>query len=228
VESKESLMKVFLDTAHLETIKKYIPTGLIDGITTNPTHLSKEGSDPVPIIKEICSLLPDGDISVEVTEQQPDKVYQQAQAISRLASNITVKVPCHPDYYPVIRKLVADGISINVTLVFSLLQGAYMAKLGVKYISPFIGRLDDYQEKGAGIELVAQLRQVVDEYSYETEILAASIRSLEHMEQSLLAGADVITVPVEIFQTSMNHALTDQGMARFDADWKKLNVSKFP
>src|SRR5690348_10507915 len=130
-------MKIFLDTANTESIKKWAQTGLIDGVTTNPTHLSKENKNPTEQVRTICALLPSGVISVEVVATEPEKVYQQARAIAKLADNVAVKVPCHAQYYTTIKKLVDEGITLNITLVFSLSQGLMMAKLGVKYISPF-------------------------------------------------------------------------------------------
>jgi transaldolase len=219
-------MKIFLDTANLESIKKWAHTGLIEGVTTNPTHLSKEGGNPTQHILAICDAFPEGNISVEVTELQPELVLMQARKIAALSDNITVKIPCHPDYYSAIKKLIAEGIALNITLVFSLAQGLMMAKLGAQYISPFIGRLDDIGENG--IELVQYLRHMIDWYDFETEILAASIRDVEHFEKALLAGADIATLPVEIFEKSLHHQLTDKGMAQFSADWKKLNIIHFP
>src|SRR5438477_1214481 len=148
-------MKIFLDTANTELITRWAQTGLIDGVTTNPTHLSKENTDPTQQILTICDILPTGIISVEITETDPESVYFQARKIASLSDNIAVKIPCHPDYYSIIKKLVEEGITLNITLVFSLTQGLMMAKLGVAYISPFIGRLDD---TGAdGIELIHNL-----------------------------------------------------------------------
>ncbi len=219
-------MKIFLDTANTESIQKWAQTGLIDGVTTNPTHLSKEGNNPVEQVLAICDILPDGSISVEVTETEPEQVYLQARKLASLCDNIVVKVPCHAHYYTVIKKLIAEGIPLNITLVFSLSQGLMMAKLGAQYISPFVGRLDDIGTDG--IELIQHLRHIIDWYDFETEILAASIRDVAHFEQAMLAGADIATVPVEVFEKSLAHQLTDKGMAQFLADWKKLNVNRFP
>jgi transaldolase len=219
-------MKVFLDTANTELIKRWAQSGLIDGVTTNPTHLSKEGGNPTQNVLTICDLLPLGIISVEVTETEPESVYLQARKIASLSENIAVKIPCHPHYYSVIKKLVEEGISLNITLVFSVVQGLMMSKLGVDYISPFVGRLDD---KGAdGVELVRQLRHMLDWYGFETYLLAASIRDTKHFERVIAAGADVVTLPVTVFEQSLMHSLTDAGMQQFLTDWKKLNISHFP
>lgn len=219
-------MKIFLDTADIAFIKKWADSGLIDGITTNPTHLSKAGGDPKAVIQEICQLLPDGDISVEITQKEPEAVYKQAKAISALGKNITVKIPVHEQYVHIIRKLVQEGVSINITLIFSLAQSLMMCKLGVKYISPFIGRLDDSGE--SGIEKLGQIRHMIDEYSYPTDLLAASIRTIEHFNDAMLVGADVATLPVKVFEHILEHPLTNAGMKRFDEDWQKLGITQFP
>ena len=219
-------MKIFLDTAHIADIKKWVATGLIDGVTTNPSHLSKEGSDPKKHVLEICSLLPDGQISIEVTEKEPENVYKQAKLIAALSPNVVVKIPCHADYYEVINRLVKEGVKLNITLVFSLLQGLMMCKLGVAMISPFVGRLEDI--KVDGINLLEQLCDMVDMYGYETEILAASLRSVEHFYKAVAAGVDIVTLPVAVFEQSIRHPLTDQGIIKFDADWKKLGITQFP
>lgn len=219
-------MRIFLDTAHLESIKKWAQTGLIDGVTTNPTHLSKEAHDPKELVLAISSVLPDGHISVEVTEKDPHKIYKQAKSIAALADNIVVKVPCYKDYYAVIKRLSDEGVKVNVTLVFTLIQGLMMCKLGAYYISPFIGRLDDIDEDG--IVLVEQMRFMIDTYGFDTCILAASIRHVRHLHGAIIAGADVATVPPAIFEKSLDHPLTDLGMVLFDTDWQKLHVKMFP
>lgn len=219
-------MQLFLDTADIAAIKKWKETGLINGITTNPTHLSKAGGDPTKQVKAIAQLLPKGVISVEVTEKKPEAVYKQAKAIAKLARNIVVKIPCHADYYPVIAKLVQEKVKLNITLVFTLIQGLFMSKLGAQYISPFIGRWDDIDTDGA--QLLFELRQMLDEYDYDTHLLAASIRGVRHLHEAIMAGADAATIPVDVFEKSTKHLLTDQGIAKFDADWKKLNIRTFP
>lgn len=219
-------MKIFLDTANIPAIKKWVPTGLIDGVTTNPSHLSKEGGDPKKLVLEICSLLPDGQISVEVTESSPEALYKQAKAIAALAKNVVVKVPCHAQYYPVIKRLVDDGVQLNITLVFTLIQGLMMCKMGVAMISPFIGRWDDIDVEG--VDLLCEMRDMVEHYDYDTEILAASLRGVRHFHKAIVAGADIVTLPVEVFEKSIDHILTNQGIEKFDADWKKLGISQFP
>jgi len=219
-------MKIFLDTANIDAIKHWAVMGIIDGVTTNPTHLSKEGADPVEQVKEICAIMLDGEVSVEVTEKEPDAVYKQAKEIAKLAKNVVVKVPCHTDYYVTIRKLIADGIPLNITLVFSLIQSLMMCKLGVRYISPFVGRLNDIGEDGA--LLLQEIRTMIDGYGYETQMLAASIRGVQDLHNAIMAGADVATVPVNVLEKATQHVLTDKGMAQFDADWQKLGIKQFP
>jgi len=220
-------VKIFLDTANIESIKHWNNTGILDGVTTNPTLLKKEGGDVKNMIQEICKVMSHGDVSVEVTETEKDKVYKQAKEIASIANNVIVKIPCHKDYYAVIKKLVEEGIQLNITLVFTLLQSLFMCKLGVKYISPFIGRLDDIDSPGT--ELIDKLRIMVDEYNFtKTHILAASIRHVKHFHEVLMAGADVATVPVAVLEKSVQHPLTDIGIEKFMEDWKKLGVKQFP
>jgi transaldolase len=219
-------MKLFLDTADIASLIKWGKTGLIDGVTTNPSHLAKEGKNPKQQVLEICAMFPDGEISVEVTEQDPEKVYVQAKEIAALSPNILVKIPCHADYYAVIAKLVDAGIRVNVTLVFTLVQSLFMCKLGVTYISPFIGRWDDIDVEGK--DLLVELREVIDDYGYETQILAASLRSVRHLHEAILAGADAATIPLSVMEKATKHLLTDEGISIFNADWAKLGVRQFP
>lgn len=219
-------MKIFLDTAHIESIQKLAPTGLIAGVTTNPTHLSKEGGVPAEVVKKICALLPQGAISVEVTEKDPAQVYKQAQKIAKISSNVVVKIPCCLEYCEVIHKLVQEGVKINITLVFSALQGLMMAQLGVAYVSPFVGRLEDSDVNG--IQLLQDLRWMLDQYNLPTQLLAASLRSVRHVHEAAMAGADVATMKPEIFEQLLYHPLTEQGMVLFENDWKKLGIKQFP
>jgi len=220
-------MKIFLDTANLEQIKYWNQKGIIDGITTNPTHLSKEGGDIKTLVKEICNEMHAGDVSIEITEKEPEKVYTQAKEIAAIAKNVVVKIPCHADYYNVIKMLVEENIQINITLVFSVIQALLMCKLGVKYISPFVGRLDDIEADG--IELLNQIGFMVDEYGFvKTEVIAASIRSVKDFHASIMSGVDVATVPIDVLKKSVTHPLTDKGIEKFDADWQTLGIKKFP
>jgi len=220
-------MKIFLDTANLQSIKHWALTGLIDGVTTNPTHLSKESGDIKKLLKEICETVANGDVSIEVTETDPQKVYAQAKQIAAIAKNVTVKIPCHKDYYDIIKKLVDEGISINVTLVFTVIQSLLMCKLGVKYISPFIGRWDDIEVNG--IDILEKMKFMIEEYDFEkTKIIAASIRHVKHFHDAIMAGADVATVPINVLEKAVTHPLTDRGMKKFLDDWQKLEIKQFP
>jgi transaldolase len=219
-------MRIHLDSANYDEVKAWVQTGLIDGVTTNPTHLSKEKANPTALVRSLCALLPSGNISVEVTESEPDKVYKQAKEIANLGKNILVKVPCHVRYYPIIKQLVDEKINLNITLVFSLMQGLCMCKMGVYCISPFVGRLDDIDAEG--IQLVANLRAMIDNYNFETELLAASLRTVAQLHAVIEAGADIATLPPALLALSLEHPLTDRGMEKFLADWKKLGITKFP
>lgn len=219
-------MKLFLDTSNLEDIKKYRALGILDGVTTNPSSLSKEGGDVAQKVKDIAAAFPEGDISVEVTETDPDKVYEQAKKIAALAKNITVKIPCHSQYYRIIEKLVKEKVSINITLVFTLIQSLMMCKLGVHYISPFVGRWDDIDVDGS--KLLYEVCHMIDMYDYKTELLAASLRTVRNLHDAILAGADVATVSAKVLEKSLKHPLTDSGIKKFDADWQKLGSPKFP
>lgn len=219
-------MKLFLDTAHIPSIEKWAAMGILDGVTTNPSSLSKEGGSPLEVVRKICALLPEGDVSVEVTESDPQAVYEQALRIADIAENVIVKIPCSPQYYKTIAKLADHDVLLNITLVFSVTQAVVMSKLGVYYISPFVGRLD---ETGVdGIQLLHDIRAMIDAYGYETEILAASIRSVEKLEQAILAAPDCVTLSAEILEQALHHPLTQAGMEKFLADWKTLNITKFP
>jgi len=219
-------MRIFLDTADVNAIKQWHDTGIVDGVTTNPSLLFKAGGSPREQIARICSIVSGGDVSVEVTEQAPDAVYKQAKEIAALGNNVVVKIPCHTDYYPVIKKLISEGVRLNITLVFSLIQGLMMAKLGATYISPFIGRWDDIDVSGS--DLIDEMRHMIDGYGFKTQILAASIRGVRHLHDAILAGAHVATVPVNVLEKSLTHVLTDQGIQKFNADWAKLGVKQFP
>lgn len=219
-------MKFFLDTADVDQIRAWAATGLIDGITTNPTHVSKQAGDVKKNIKQICQIMSGCDVSVEVTEHEPDAVLKQALRIADIAENVVVKIPCHRNYYAVIKDLMHKGIKINVTLVFTLPQALYMCKLGVRYISPFIGRWDDIDVDGSSF--LFQMRAMIDHYGFDTQLLAASLRTVRHLTHAIEAGADIATVPVELLEKSTNHVLTDQGMEKFLNDWKKLGLKQFP
>jgi transaldolase len=218
-------MKIFLDTANVETIKKWVDTGLIDGVTTNPTLLAKEGSSPENILRNICSIV-QGPVSIEVTEKEPEKIYKQACDIAKFSQNVVVKIPCVQEYLTVINRLVKNNIKLNITLIFSTTQALIAEKLGVTYISPFLGRWDDIGSDG--IEIIEEIVTLKSNYlNFTSEIIAASVRSVIHFKKIALAGADIITVPSTVLEQAIKHPLTDKGIILFDNDWNKLGITKF-
>lgn len=215
-------MKIFLDTADAAEIREYAATGLVDGVTTNPSLAAKTGRDYGESLKEICSIV-SGSVSAEVLSTDFDGMMREGKAVSKIAKNITIKVPSTWDGMKACRALANDGLMVNVTLCFSPIQAMMAAKSGATFISPFIGRVDDIGEDGMG--LIRDIRAIYDNYGFKTEILAASIRSVSHVREAALAGADVATIPTEIFKKLMSHPLTDKGLATFIADAKKANVT---
>ena len=214
-------MKLFLDTADPKEIAKWAASGLVDGVTTNPSLAAKTGLDYVDSLKEICASVP-GPVSAEVLATDTKGMLEEARVFTRIAKNIAIKVPLTWDGLAACRELRKDGAMVNVTLCFSPVQAMMAAKAGASFISPFIGRLDDAGQDG--MELIREIRAIYDNYGYRTEILAASIRNVPHVRESALAGADVATMPVDIFKSLLNHPLTDKGLAAFIADAKKAGV----
>jgi transaldolase len=215
-------MKIFLDTADVAEIREYAATGLVDGVTTNPSLAAKTGRDYGDSLKEICSII-SGSVSAEVLSTDFDGMMKEGRAVSKIAKNITIKVPSTWDGMRACRAFANDGLMVNVTLCFSPIQAMMAAKSGATFISPFIGRVDDVGEDGMG--LIRDIRAIYDNYGFKTEILAASIRSVSHVREAALAGAGVATMPTEIFKKLMSHPLTDKGLAAFIADAKKANVT---
>ena len=214
-------MKFFADTADTAEIKDLNATGLIDGVTTNPSLIAKSGRDFNEVIAEICGLV-DGPVSAEVLAVEAGEMIDQGKKLAGIASNVCVKLPLTIDGLKACRALTDKGIDTNVTLCFSANQALLAAKAGATFISPFIGRLDDIHING--IELIADIRQIYDNFDYETEILAASIRNANHVKDSALLGADVMTAPPNVIRALANHPLTDKGLAAFLADAKKGGV----
>ncbi len=214
-------MKIFIDTAEIQEIRELAATGLIDGVTTNPSLAAKAGHDYVDILQEICSIVP-GSVSAEVLATEFDGMMAQGKRLARIAKNITIKVPLTWDGLKACRALSDDGHMVNVTLCFSPVQAMMAAKAGATYISPFLGRLDDIGEDG--IQLIREIRAVYDNCDFSTNILAASIRSVFHVRDAALAGADVATIPAKIFKQLLDHPLTDKGLAAFAADAAKAGV----
>ena len=215
-------MKIFLDTADIAEIREYAASGLVDGVTTNPSLAAKAGKDYVESLKEIASIVP-GAVSGEVLATDFDGMMKEAEILRKIAKNIAVKVPLTWDGLKACARLSGEGTMVNVTLCFSPVQAWMAAKAGATFISPFIGRVDDMGEDGMG--LIHDIREIYDTYNFKTEILAASIRSVSHVRESLLAGADVATMPADIFKKLLSHPLTDKGLAAFDADAKKAGVT---
>lgn len=216
-------MQFFVDSADLRAIKDLADTGMVDGVTTNPSLVAKSGQDFKTLIAEICDLVP-GPVSAEVTALDADAMLKEADELLAIAENVCIKVPLTWDGLKATRSLADRGKKVNVTLCFSANQALLAAKAGAAYISPFVGRLDDIGADGMG--LISDIRQIYDNYpDLETEILVASVRSPEHMRAAALIGADVATLPPEVLRSLIAHPLTDKGLEAFLADWKKTGQS---
>jgi transaldolase len=216
-------MKFFADTADLDAIRDLAETGLIDGVTTNPSLVAKTGRDFKETIREICAMI-DGPVSAEVAALDADGMVEEGRELAKIADNVTIKVPLTWDGLKACRTLTQAGTKVNVTLCFSANQALLAAKAGATFVSPFIGRLDDIGLDG--IELIGEIRAIYDNYDgLSTEILAASIRSPNQVKLAALAGADVATIPPSIIKGLVNHPLTDKGIAAFLADWNKTGQS---
>jgi transaldolase len=211
-------MKFFVDTADVKDIRELAETGLLDGVTTNPSLIAKSGGDFKATIKEICAVV-DGPVSAEVAATEVDTMVDEGRTLAKIADNVTVKVPLTWDGLKACRTLTQSGIPVNVTLCFNANQALLAAKAGATFISPFIGRLDDIGLDG--MELIREIRTIYDNYAFDTEILAASIRSVNHVKEAALAGADVATVPPQVIRDLVKHPLTEKGLAAFLADWGK-------
>lgn len=211
-------MKFFVDTAVVDEIKELNDLGLVDGVTTNPSLILKSGRDIIEVTKEICALV-DGPVSAEVAGTDYATIMKEAAVIAKIADNICIKLPLTLDGLKACKALTSDGHKTNVTLCFSANQALLAAKAGATYISPFIGRLDDMAIDG--MDLIAEIRQIYDNYDYDTQILAASIRTVNHVKDAALIGADVCTVPPSTLKALVKHPLTDKGLEQFLADWAK-------
>ena len=211
-------MKFFVDTAEIDEIAELNDLGMVDGVTTNPSLIMKSGRDIIEVTKEICDLV-SGPVSAEVVATQANEMIAEGRKLAEIAENIAVKLPLTWNGLKACKVLSSEGKMVNVTLCFSVNQALLAAKAGATFISPFIGRLDDVNIDG--MDLIADIRQVYDNYGYETQILAASIRTVNHVTQSALIGADVITAPPKVIKSLVNHPLTDQGLVQFMSDWAK-------
>ena len=212
-------MKFFIDTANVEEIRKTIDLGLLDGVTTNPSLVSKEGREFKGLIKEICSIV-DGPVNAEVVSTNAEGMISEARDLVKLADNIVVKIPLIEEGLKAVKVLAAEGIKTNVTLCFSPTQALMAAKAGAAYISPFVGRLDDISS--TGMDLVEQIITIYDNYGFDTEIIVASIRNPTHVVDAALMGADIATIPYKVIQQLIKHPLTDIGLEKFLADWQKM------
>ena len=215
-------MKLFLDSADTKEIASLAATGLVDGVTTNPSLAAKSGKSLFDALRAICDVVK-GSVSAEVTATETDAMIAEGKKLAKIADNITVKVPLTWDGLRACRALSRDGLKVNVTLCFSPTQALLAAKCGATFISPFIGRLDDAGHDG--MALIREIRHIYDNYGYSTEILAASIRHVTHVRDAALARADVATMPPAIFRQLFYHPLTDKGLAAFLEDWKKSGQS---
>jgi transaldolase len=212
-------MKIFLDTANIDEIKKGIDYGILDGVTTNPSLIAKENREFLPLIEEITALVP-GPVSVEITAVTAKQMIKEAKTYAEIAQNVVIKVPINLEGLKVVKELSDLGINTNVTLIFSASQALLAAKAGATYVSPFVGRIDDIS--GNGMQLVEDILQIYDNYGIETEVIVASVRHPLHFVQSALMGADIATIPFSTYSKLLSHPLTDQGMEKFLEDWKKV------
>ena len=214
-------MKFFVDTAEIEAIAELNDLGMVDGVTTNPSLIKKSGRDILEVTKEICDLV-SGPVSAEVVALTADDMIAEGRKLAEIADNITVKVPLTWDGLKACKTLSGEGTLVNVTLCFSANQALLAAKAGATFISPFIGRLDDLNQDG--LDLIADIREIYDNYGFETNILAASIRSANHMSECAKIGADVATAPPGVIKAMANHVLTDKGLAQFVKDAEAANI----
>ncbi|OGC83132.1 MAG: fructose-6-phosphate aldolase [candidate division Zixibacteria bacterium RBG_16_43_9] len=212
-------MKIFLDTANFEEIKEVATWGILDGVTTNPTLLSKEKEDYKTLLKKICEVV-DGPISAEVVSLDPDGMVREASELVKIGKNIVIKVPISTEGLKAMRMLSDKGIKTNCTLVFSPIQALLAAKAGASFVSPFVGRLDDASH--IGMEIVGQIVTIFQNYDISTEVLVASIRNPLHVVDAALMGADIATMPFKVLQQLVKHPLTDVGIKNFLADWEKV------
>ncbi|RUM42374.1 MAG: fructose-6-phosphate aldolase [Desulfurobacterium sp.] len=212
-------MKFFIDTADINEIRAAMEMGMVDGVTTNPTLISKTGRPFLEVAKEIVETVP-GPVSLEVVSLDTQGMVDEARRLSKLGDNVVIKIPMTTEGLKAVKILSQEGIKTNVTLVFSPLQAILAAKAGANYVSPFVGRLDDIGHDG--MELISQIVQIYDNYGFETEVIVASIRHPQHVLQAALIGADIATIPFKVIKQLAKHPLTDVGLQRFLEDWAKV------
>jgi transaldolase len=215
-------MQFFLDTTDTAVLKELVETGLVDGVTTNPTLIAQSGRPMLEVIAEICAIVP-GPISAEVAASDAAGMVAEGRRLREIAANVVVKIPLTFEGLKATRALADEGVDVNVTLCFSAIQALMAAKAGATFISPFIGRLDDYG--AVGMDLISEIRTIYDTYDFDTDILAASIRSVAHVRAAAIAGADCATLPPAVFKDMIRHPLTDKGLEQFSADWAKTGQS---
>ena len=216
-------MKFFIDTANIEEIKKAWGLGVIDGVTTNPSLVSKEGKDPVALLREICSIV-NGPVSAEAVTMTADEMVREGKALAKIHKNIVVKIPMIEEGLRAVKKLSGMGIKTNVTLVFSPSQALLAAKAGATYVSPFVGRLDDISH--VGMEIVSDIMEIYENYMFNTEVIVASVRNPLHVVEAARMGAHIATIPYSVIIQLIKHPLTDIGIQKFLKDWEKVPKKK--
>ncbi|NDY42009.1 fructose-6-phosphate aldolase [Dissulfurirhabdus thermomarina] len=212
-------MQFFIDTANLDEIREAADLGMVDGVTTNPSLVAKEGCPLEDRIREICQIV-DGPVNAEVVSLDAEGMVTEGRRLAQIAPNVVVKVPMTPEGLKATRRLAGEGIRVNVTLVFSPLQGLLAAKAGAAYASPFVGRLDDISQDG--MDLIRDLALIYENYAYDTEIIVASVRHPVHVLEAARIGADIATIPFKVIRQLASHPLTDRGLEKFLADWEKV------
>ena len=212
-------MKIFIDTAFLEQIEEANSLGILDGVTTNPTHVANTGRPPYELYEDICRAV-DGPVSLECLSMEADEIVCEARELAEIASNVVIKIPIIPEGLKAVKQLTAEGIKTNVTVNFSAHQALLAAKCGATYISPFVGRLDMIGHDG--MELPRQIKTIYDNYGFKTQILVAAARSLSHVLEAALIGADICTMPLEMMKQMYKHPMTDAGIEQFMKDWEKV------
>lgn len=219
---KETIMKLYLDTGNVDEIREAASYGLVDGITTNPSLVSKEGRDFKDLLSEICTLV-DGPISAEVVSVEAESMVKEGRELAKIHKNIVVKVPLIPEGLKATQQMSSEGIRVNVTLCFSATQALLAAKSGAWCVSPFIGRLDDISSDG--MDLIEQILTIYENYDFSTQVLVASVRHIQHVVDAALLGGHICTMPYKVFQQLVKHPLTDMGLKNFLADWEARKAS---
>ncbi len=216
-------MKFFIDTANIDEIKKAWELGVIDGVTTNPSLIAKEKKEPAALYREICAIV-DGPISAEVISTRTDEMVKEAEALAKIHENIVVKIPMIEDGLRAVKRLTAEGIKTNVTLIFSPSQALLAAKAGATYVSPFVGRLDDISH--TGMDIVADIQTIYENYVFDTQVIVASVRNPLHVVEAARIGADIATIPFSVIGQLIKHPLTDIGLEKFLKDYEKVKALK--